>query len=628
MAPRGYNPCSYLPRRLQIVTSLALFLVFIIVFFGSSASDDVPYKSEMSGRVQKAADYIQRDMSGFSKPSWWNPFTGPAHEPPPEQANSTSGDAKWFSDWKWQNPFSSSITLDENRAVLPPLKPRTPVYTYYDSAATKDQDMKEAEHELLVTWRRAWWAKGFRPVVLGSPDAINNPLYRRALDLDLEPELKSEVMRWLAWGNMGTGILANWLAYPMADYDDSMMISLRHGEFPQLTRYEGLGNGMFAGEKEAINKAIEAALSAKQPIKASSMADLVPKDTFHVDPEHDSIAFYSTEVILRKYKNVAEKLQSKSADIRAEGMSLLPQLITSHLHTTWQNTFTSGISVLKPLPDQMTTVVFTASELARNLSQCPESPSPASCPPNIERCKACVSKHPMVISYAPVFRNISNQFTIGTIPHAYTLNSLLHPGEQLSTRFIRRKTDRDLWIVDATRELLGTGLSSYARLRGMKDAVASPFGQSHSLWMTAERDYDADWHEDLAWVFGFPVPQEAADTGKSETPVPGPERRPPPPKPEGKIPDKKELKREEVSIQKARELLKTRSTKAERQVRAAVEAWNLADTELWRFVRAFAARRRVERQKWEEEERRFAGSEAKGSWGRWLDKGNDDDTRM
>ena len=42
-------------------------------------------------------------------------------------------------------------------------------------------------------------------------------------------------------------------------------------------------------------------------------------------------------------------------------------------------------------------------------------------------------------------------------------------------------------------------------------------------------------------------------------------------------------------------------------IRDAVEAWNMADTEAWRFVRAFAAREVVERRRWEEEERRFAG---------------------
>jgi len=52
-----------------------------------------------------------------------------------------------------------------------------------------------------------------------------------------------------------------------------------------------------------------------------------------------------------------------------------------------------------------------------------------------------------------------------------------------------------------------------------------------------------------------------------------------------------------------------------------IEAWNLADTEAWRFVRAFGAREVVERAQWEEEEKKFAGGEERDKgWGRWFDR--------
>ena len=58
----------------------------------------------------------------------------------------------------------------------------------------------------------------------------------------------------------------------------------------------------------------------------------------------------------------------------------------------------------------------------------------------------------------------------------------------------------------------------------------------------------------------------------------------------------------------------------------ATEQWNLADTEAWKFARAFSARRRVEREVWENEEQKYAGSERKAGLrpgesggGRWLD---------
>ena len=60
----------------------------------------------------------------------------------------------------------------------------------------------------------------------------------------------------------------------------------------------------------------------------------------------------------------------------------------------------------------------------------------------------------------------------------------------------------------------------------------------------------------------------------------------------------------------------------------------MADTEAWRFVRAFGAREAVIRRKWEVEERQFAGGGGgrdgdddggdegeqgeKSGWGRWI----------
>jgi hypothetical protein len=43
----------------------------------------------------------------------------------------------------------------------------------------------------------------------------------------------------------------------------------------------------------------------------------------------------------------------------------------------------------------------------------------------------------------------------------------------------------------------------------------------------------------------------------------------------------------------------------------------LADTEAWKFVRAFGARKAMEKAKWEEEEERYL---EKGMVGRWVDK--------
>ncbi|KAK5175354.1 uncharacterized protein LTR77_000493 [Saxophila tyrrhenica] len=620
MPPKFRNPCSYLPRRLQIVASLAGFIVLCIVFLGSSSKTDpylekVPYGPQLEKGAHELVDQSQR----------FNPFRTPAHTPPPDQANSRSGDTRWFSDLKWKNPFSSSVTIDAERTVLPPLRERTRVYTYFDAAGRrKDEKSRLAEEELLQIWRRAWWAQGFKPVVLSSAEAMHNPLYKRVQHLNLQPELQLEFMRWLAWHNMGTGILCNWLALPMAHYDDTLLSFLRKGDYPALTRYKHLENGLYVGSKASVEALLNTALDSSKLEQASSLTDLVPSDTFKVDSDHDSIAFYSTSTIKDKYGVIREKLDKD--ETRADGLALLPTLINSHLHMTWQNFFTDGIAVTKPLAQNTTAMIEPAIDIATNLSQCSASPMPSSCPPNHPNCRPCVSSQPLRVITPPVFRNKSSQFTITTVPHPWTLQSLIHTKDNMEIRYIRRNTTRDTWMMAATKELLGTGISSFARLAPFKEAVASEHGIARSLWLTAEQPSQVSSPkdlEDLNWIFGFDIAGARLKSGKSETPVPGPERRPPPPKQEfdGPVPTEDQLKKQKMLVLNGKAFVqqgeRSGGKKETVQKREAMEAWNLADAEIWKFVRAFGARRTLERRTWEDDEKSYFGG--KGVYDRWRD---------
>lgn len=618
------------------MASLVSFLLFCLIFLGTSGPLDletdtyishVPFGPELQSSAHDALNRLPKlPRPAINTPNWLNPFHGPAHIPPPEQTNSSSGEARWYADFKWRSPFSSTTTLDEQRAVLPPLAKRAPVYTYFDAnAKPNDEKSKKAKLELLQVWRRAWWAQGFKPVVLSKSEAMNNPLYRSVAGLGkLQPEMESEIMRWLAWGNMGTGILCNWLAVPMDKHDAPLLSFLRRAEYPELTRYEGLENGIFVGSKEAIEAALRLAFENPSINITSSIADAVPPSTFTIDKDQKAIAFYSADNIKAKYTAIHNKLSS--SETIAEGLAMLPQLINSHLHMTWQNTFSSGIAVLKPLPEHTTSIIQPAVDLARNLTQCADTPIPASCPPNRPRCKPCVSSN-KVLGIHPLFRNTSTLFTIATVPHPYTMTSLLHKRDDLNVKFIRRETGRDPWILAATKELLGNGLSSFSRLPAIKDAIASDYGHARSLWLTAEMPPDTSSEKDLAdldWTFGFTIPRTPMPNGHSETPVPGPERRPPPPKDEfGDLPQPsdQQLERETALLEKAKMFIgragSRKGVKTFVQTREIVEAWNLADTETWKFVRAWNARQRLERTGWEEEEEAFQG---KGTFDRWVDK--------
>lgn len=227
-----------IPHRSTALITIIVFVALVLVIFSSSPTTDPSTGEEVSGPAKYVPHPKLPSLNNLHLPS----FHPTVHTPPEPQPNSTSGESKWFSDWSWINPFSSSITLDENRSVLPPLRNRPFIYTYYEPNKGNDREEDNADAQLLLAWRRAWFAQGFRPVILGPGEAMNNQLYELVQPLNLKPELESELFRWLAWGHMGDGMLADWHCFPMARYDNALLTYLRRGTDPALiTRFEGFG---------------------------------------------------------------------------------------------------------------------------------------------------------------------------------------------------------------------------------------------------------------------------------------------------------------------------------------------------------------------------------------------------
>lgn len=610
-------------RRISVLlASLSIFAVFSLLF---TAPSSIP------GPTLSISDHkFSMSIPKWKSPSW-NPFKSPPH-PPQRQANDTDGQSSWFSDWRWLAiPFSSSYTLDETRALLPYMPTRPEVYCYFDPTVKKDPTLKQAENEMLLSWRRAWWAKGFKPIILNDAEATSNPLYEELMRMrDIEPTLKADLMRWLAWENMGGGLLTHHRLFPMAAHDDPLLSYLRRGEYQGLTRWDGLGDGLFAGPKQEITAAIKAVFGNSKAKDAKDFLSALPaekeddeKKLFWVDEAPKSLAYYSDTILSEKYDKVAKAIANNGA----KGLDSLNQLITSHLHLTWQNNFKKGIAVLKPLPHHTTTMVQPAVELANRLQKCTESPLQTSCPPNNPKCAPCVSSSPLKIASPSRYRNTTGIYTIGTVPHPYTLHTLNELKEDLGVRWIRRDCPRDLWLAEVTKEYLGSGVGGAPRVLRFKEAVAAEFTASKSIWLTAEQDLP----DDIDWHFGFDVPTEGLDQGKSETPVPGPERRPQPvhDPTDGPVAKPDELKKEPQLLKRAKDVVGATKDKKNLALRTAIEAWNLADTEAWKFARAFLAREGMERRKFSEEESKYAhgiGTEVKArddaGWGRWLDKGH------
>lgn len=625
---------------------LALFIVVNLTFYGTPSRESLPTYDEVSDAVKHPhiPDAIKHphvpDLPNLPElPKVPHPF-GPSAHKPPVQPNSTITSnyraIEWLSDFKWRNPFSENIALDENRAVLPPLRVRPPIFTYYDAKSKQDKKIIAAENRLILAWRRAWWAQGFRPQVLSRAEAMQHPQYQLFQRLKLDAAVDNEVMRWLAWGHMGGGILTNYLALPMAEYENPMLSFLRRSEYPKLSRVQSLDNGVFFGERAAINDAVKKVVNNdlfknitanKDKITALAKKDggavvnLLPPKEIATDSKANGIAYYTNKVIADKYKTIAEKLTNTT---KAEGFELLASLVNSHLHLTFQEQHPEGVVVAKPLPEHTTALMYEAVDIARNLTQCPTSPMPKSCPPNRPKCRPCDANKPMKLQETPELVNTTKLFTIGTVPHPYTITSLHYTRDVVDTTFLRTTAKRDLWIWELTRKSSGIKHAESYRVVRFKELVAA--APAHTLWLTAERVTQ----HDLDWIFGFGLPQVASPNKEPSSPSDTSELinfpRPDAPKPiEGQeVPNERFIENEKERLRRARDALKSRDWKMKAAV-SAVEQWNLADTEAWKFARAYSARRRMERKAWEEEEQKFAGSEKKAGvrpgegGGRWLD---------
>ncbi|KAH7398977.1 hypothetical protein DE146DRAFT_678070 [Phaeosphaeria sp. MPI-PUGE-AT-0046c] len=610
------------PRRFQALFIVALFIIVNLTFYGPPKKENLPTYEQVADAVKHPQAYVPNlnELPAVPKP-----FGPAAHKPPAQPNSTTTGSLRaieWLTDFKWRNPFSVSVAVDENRAVLPPLRDRPAIYTYYDAPGKQSKDVSAAENRLILAWRRAWWAQGFRPQVLSRAEAQHHPQYQLFQRMKLDSKTEVDIMRWLAWGNMGGGILVNWLALPMAEYDNAMLSFLRRGEYPKLSRVQSLNSGVFFGERSSVDAALKKLVNCDLLKNVTANGDkitqlskkeggvvvnLLDKADVQVDKKADGIAYYTVDTISTKYGTVNEKLTNTT---RAEGLELLASLINSHLHLTFQERHPEGVVVVKPLPEHTTALMFEAEQIARNLTQCPMSPMPKSCPPNRVKCTPCDANKYKKLMEVPEFVNTTKMFTIGTVPHPYTLTSLHYARDTIDPSFLRTIAARDQWIKELTKKSIPRAKTESFRLVQFKELVAA--APAHTLWLTAERVTQ----HDLDWIFGFDLPQLASPNSEPSSPSNESEliifpRPDPPTATKGKErPEITSIKKEEIRLGKARDALKSKDKRMKTIVND-VEQWNLADTEAWKFARAYSARRRMERKKWEEDEQKYAGSEKK-----------------
>ncbi|KAL7787776.1 hypothetical protein V8C37DRAFT_404815 [Trichoderma ceciliae] len=572
----GGWPISRLaPRRLPVLLVLLSLLVILLV---GSLTSAIPASSSFSTYEHKVS---LRPPHQSSQPI------------PPRQKDGKYNGTSWLADGRWLSaPFSSSITLDDERALLPPLKVRQPIYCYYDTTTKKANDERVVEGELLLTWRRAWWSRGFRPVVLSTVEAMSNPMYEQVQNMTSTSELREDLMRWLAWDTVNGGILSELTVLPIVPRQDSMLLFLQAGEYTNLTKWADLDDAFLIGPKTDVHLALQSILRTEdihiQEVTSATAA--LSNATIAINDTKTPLAYYSPKVVEHKYSKIIRK------ESRADTLRSLNKLINYHLLTAWQNTFPDGIEVLKPHPQHATAMLAGALKLAKSLAACPKTPMPSTCPPNLPKCFPCVAS-PMAVSTPSRFRNSPQVFTIGVVPHPWSFALVDNLRESINVTWIL-ESPRDTWLSAVTQAYLGSGVSSNRRVVRFKELVAGEEATAHSLWLPAENEVpgDMDWH------FGFTIPEKGMDDGKSRSPVPA-DRLPKDEKPDrinGPVASAEDVAREQSLLDRAKRVVMLNESSANvTKMRTSLEAWNMADTEAWRFTRAFSARRFLEREEWE-----------------------------
>ncbi|KAJ8096862.1 hypothetical protein POJ06DRAFT_45417 [Lipomyces tetrasporus] len=542
-----------------------------------------------------------------------------APKPPSKSSLAPAVTNSYIPSLAWQTPFSFSVSsADSDVVVLPQLEDRCPVYTFYDrdmaAAAGRNTTVEE---RLTAVWRQAFWALGFRPTVLDLSHAQRSPLYKSVDGLNLDGESKIDAMRYLAWSSSPTGVLTTNRVVPMTTWPtENTWTFWRSCQFGPLTTYKDIGSGFIIGSQPALNDYVTKTFASATRAKIVSAAS----NLFHVEPKTDFLAQYSPDFVAKNYKNLPE--------------DKLPDLINAHLHSNFLSRFSDGgISILDPFPESAHAIALPSLATATALATCPPVEFEAYCPSNIPNCYKCsVSMRKDFIKTVQVIPDSPSTFAMITIPHPMMSLALSYSTSGIAADFVRRKSSRDMFVRKVTSEIIKQGAGAPARALQLKRmaaasselldaryvsvfesqfalkdclvseyfrwAVGFNFGPSvEHIWAEESNKQESIWRRStsdaisfdaLAHEIGMCLPAHEYIELQKEAerivdPIAGGSSRP-------------------MSVSTTITAVHDRllNTDLDRKLeRSMIEAWNMADAEVWRFVKALNERAAQEEKVWE-----------------------------
>ncbi|KAK9470544.1 uncharacterized protein V1510DRAFT_422823 [Dipodascopsis tothii] len=407
----------------------------------------------------------------------------------------------WIPSAAWATPYSFTVAQsDADVALLPPATNRCPMYTFYDTEALAAGGANlTTEARMLEIWREAWWAAGFEPTVLGTADARAHKLYSKLDAAALRPAHREDLVRLMALATQATGVYTETRLVPMSTLPTNTAISwlrkCKGSSGHLIALYKELDAGMIYGSQDDIQAYVH------EVVHVLHKVDYTDKRFFRNPPPNPAYAYYSPAVMRATFPQIPP--------------DEVPDLANAHLHQTFMERY-KDVAVVNPFPEVTTPIVLSALATAREIASCPRyAPSHGTCPPNIPACRPCVPEKrdldKLVVS-APAIPASTRTLALVTVPHPLVLQALRHRHPDLSADYVRRHTTRNDWVRAVTAELFaetpGVGLS--ARLVALKELVGLNQRILRSAyfatWEAQSQASDCLVHDDVRWFFGFDVP--------------------------------------------------------------------------------------------------------------------------
>ncbi|ANB15648.1 hypothetical protein AWJ20_3285 [Sugiyamaella lignohabitans] len=464
----------------------------------------------------------------------------------------------------------------------PTINSRVKVYTFYNPSPG------DSDSPIVEVWKRAMWAAGFEPVVLNIDDCKKHDKFKMFEEASAKNiDYFKKNMKWFAWAAKGGGILMDYRVIPVSRGSLTSQVGLleriKFYSDGFLKRYEPMKLLLVTGGSSS-ERIVRAVLDFEND---NNIVDLF--DKYDDEDERDTFAYYSAENV----KTMSNGRELSSLEIA--------KLMNTHLHHAFLKQFqTQGVVVIDPLQAGAHALTVPGEFIATQLAKCPANDEFYNvCPPIIRLVTEAelftAKKVPFLenskglcnnpcwnddssstiipvtnIEYLPELD--SNHFAIMGYPHPLSVLSVLERNASVSVHDSRSRIQRNTLVRQLTSQYIpGNTVGMNHRLLLLKDAIYQAPALSNCIWFNwedAHRSTVEETHEflqNLSWEVGFEM--DLVDDLSTNS-----------------LTDNSE---EAKALRAILDASQKRALDKANKDRMGIEAWNLADTEIWKFLAAF-----------------------------------------